>query len=58
VAAEVEELAMRRLGELQARGLRSSKTELTEALLLELGERSPAEIHSLIERARAGAIRP
>ena len=53
VSAEVEELAVRRLGEMQARGLRSSKTELTEALLQELEGRSAKELIALVEHTRA-----
>lgn len=53
----LDDLASRRLGELRARGVKSSKVELTELLLWELDSSSAAELEERLARFRRYAPR-
>ena len=52
-----DELLSRRIGELRARGVRSSKVELTEMLLAELAPAKPADLERRLAIFRRQAPR-
>jgi hypothetical protein len=52
-----DELLSRRIGELRARGVRSSKVELTEMLLAELAAAKPADLERRLAIYRRQAPR-